>query len=66
MQYPALFYLPCDTPILRQKDAIMFCNTEKRQYRKLGGFILGDTVDPDMLNPLLEAAIRVRQKGQKT
>ena len=30
----------------------MFCDTEKRQYRKQGFFIVDDAVDPDMLKPL--------------
>lgn len=40
----------------------MFCDTEKRQYRKQGFFIVNDAVDPDMLKPLLEAAIRAKKK----
>ncbi len=38
----------------------MFCDIQKRQYRKQGFFIVNDAVDPDMLKPLLEAAIRTR------
>ena len=41
----------------------MFYDTEKRQYRKLGFCIVDDAVDPDMLKPLLEAAIRAKKKG---
>ena len=40
----------------------MFYDTEKRQYRKLGFCIVDDAVDPDMLKPLLEAAIRAKKK----
>ena len=40
----------------------MFCDTQKRQYRKQGFFIADDAVDPDMLKPLLDAAIRTKQK----
>ncbi len=40
----------------------MFCDTEKRQYRKQGFFIVDNAVDPDMLKSLLEAAIRAKKK----
>lgn len=40
----------------------MFCDTEKRQYRKLGFCIVDDAVDPDMLKSLLEATIRTKKK----
>ena len=40
----------------------MFYDTEKRQYRKRGFCIVDDAVDPDMLKPLLEAAIRTKKK----
>ncbi len=40
----------------------MFCDTQRRQYRKQGFFVVDDAVDPDMLDPLLEATIRAKQK----
>ena len=40
----------------------MFCDTQRRQYRKQGFFVVDDAVDPDLLQPLLAAAIRAKQK----
>ena len=48
-------------PILCQKNAIRFCDTEKRQYRKQGFFIVDYAVDPDMLNSLLGTAMRAKK-----
>lgn len=40
----------------------MFCDTQRQQYRKQGFFVVDDAVDPDLLQPLLAAAIRTKQK----
>ena len=61
---PRFFFCICCATRLycAKRRRSCFCDTQKRQYRKQGFFIVDDAVDPDMLNPLLEAAIRAKQK----
>lgn len=40
----------------------MFTEDHRRQYKKQGFFIVDDAVDPNMFEPLLEAAIRTKKK----